>query len=123
MEKYVIKRNGAYEPLKPFKIEDAIKKGFKSVSISYDGTIYLQVFESLSQKTTWAVEEIQDMIEKLLYDKGYFEVMRSFMLYRHTRKLQREHVDELNEDTTYVNSTQTTEEYIGKTDWRINANA
>ncbi|MEX2569198.1 MAG: ribonucleoside triphosphate reductase, partial [Cyclobacteriaceae bacterium] len=50
-------------------------------------------------------------------------VMRSFMLYRHTRKMQREHVAGLNEDTTYVDSTQTIEEYIHLTDWRINANA
>ncbi|MDI1317495.1 MAG: ribonucleoside triphosphate reductase [Flavobacterium sp.] len=49
--------------------------------------------------------------------------MRSFMLYRHTRKLQREHIHGLNDDTTYVNSSQTIEEYISQTDWRINANA
>ncbi len=45
------------------------------------------------------------------------------MLYRHTRKLQREHVQGLNDDTTYIDSTQTIEEYIAQTDWRINANA
>jgi len=123
MENYVIKRNGVYETLKPFKIEDAIKRGFKSVGIDYDEDVYSQVLQALDKKTMWAVEEIQDIIEKQLYDKGYFEVMRSFMLYRHTRKLQREHVSGLNEDTTYVNSTQTIEEYISKTDWRINANA
>lgn len=49
--------------------------------------------------------------------------MRSFMLYRHTRKLQREHILGLNDDTTYVDSSQTIEEYISQTDWRINANA
>jgi ribonucleoside-triphosphate reductase len=49
--------------------------------------------------------------------------MRSFMLFRHTRKLQREHVLGLNDDTTYVDSTQTIEEYTNQTDWRINANA
>ena len=37
--------------------------------------------------------------------------------------MQREHVAGLNEDTTYVDSTQTIEEYIHQTDWRINANA
>ncbi|MBX2923335.1 MAG: ribonucleoside triphosphate reductase [Chitinophagaceae bacterium] len=123
MENYVIKRRGEYEPLQPFKIEDAIKKGFASVNIHYDSGIYLRVLASLEDKTTWAVEEIQDLIEKELYNKGYFEVMRSFMLYRHTRKLQREHIDGLNDDTTFVNSSQTIEEYISKTDWRINANA
>ncbi len=77
----------------------------------------------MQYKETWAVEEIQDLIEKNLFEKQYFEVMRSFMLYRHTRKLQREHVEGLNEDTTYVDSSQTIAEYIEQTDWRINANA
>jgi len=77
----------------------------------------------LTPKDTWSVEEIQDIIEQELFTKKHFEVMRSFMLYRHTRKMQREHVRGLNEDTTYVDSTQTIEEYINQTDWRINANA
>lgn len=123
MEHFVIKRNGAYEPLKPFKIEDALRKGFQSVGTAHDERVLEQTLATLSQKTTWAVEEIQDLIEKNLYENGYFEAMRSFMLYRHTRKMQREHVSGLNESTTYVDSSQTIEEYIGKTDWRINANA
>lgn len=123
MENYVIKRNGQYEPFKPFKIEDAIKKGFSSANILHDETVFTHVINCLEEKTTWAVEEIQDLIEKTLFNKGYFDVMRSFMLFRHTRKLQREHIEGLNDDTTFVNSTQTIEEYIGKSDWRINANA
>ncbi|HWK56768.1 MAG TPA: ribonucleoside triphosphate reductase [Parapedobacter sp.] len=123
MEKYVIKRSGAYEPFMPYKISDAIAKGFESVSQQLDEAAFDTVMESLDAKDTWAVEEIQDCIEKALYQRGHFEAMRSFMLYRHTRKLQREHIHGFNEDTTYVDSTQTIEEYISQTDWRINANA
>ncbi|HCD86154.1 MAG TPA: ribonucleoside triphosphate reductase, partial [Algoriphagus sp.] len=123
MEQYVIKRNGEYEPFASFKIEDALKKGFHSVSEVYDSVVFDRILRNLASKTTWAVEEIQDLIEKELFQSGYFQVMRSFMLYRHTRKLQREHVAGLNDDTTYVDSTQTIEEYIQQTDWRINANA
>jgi ribonucleoside-triphosphate reductase (formate) len=123
MIQYVIKRNGAYEPFQPFKIKDALEKGFKSVHQDFDSLLYESIIETLNSQTTWAVEDVQDIIEKSLYAKNHFEVMRSFMLYRHTRKLQREHVGGLNEDTTYINSTQTIEEYISETDWRINANA
>ena len=123
MEKYVIKRNGDYKPFESFKIEDAIAKCFNSVSIAFDESVFENVIKGLQAKETWAVEEIQDLIEKSLFEKQYFEVMRSFMLYRHTRKLQREHVEGLNEDTTYVDSSQTIAEYIEQTDWRINANA
>lgn len=123
MEKYVIKRNGDYKTFTSYKIEDAILKSFESVSVPFDESVYIDVIEALAIKDTWAVEEIQDIIEKILFEKRYFTVMRSFILYRHTRKLQREHVDGLNDDTTYVDSSQTIEEYISQTDWRINANA
>ena len=79
--------------------------------------------ESIGKKRVAAVEDIQDLIEVELYKARYFEVMRSFMIYRHTHKMQREHVSGLNEDTTFINSTQTIEEYIGKSDWRIKANS
>ena len=123
MEQYVIKRNGEYKPFESYKIKDAIEKSFESVSIPFDVSVYESVISFLQSKNTWAVEEIQDCIEKALFQKEYFPVMRSFMLYRHTRKLQREHIEGLNDDTTYVDSTQTIEEYISQTDWRINANA
>jgi len=123
MGNYVIKRNGKYKPFESYKIKDAIDKSFKSVSVVVDQSVFESIIIQLENEEVWAVEEIQDMIEKKLYEKKYFDVMRSFMLFRHTRKLQREHIAGLNDDTTYVDSSQTIEEYIEQTDWRINANA
>ena len=79
--------------------------------------------EVTNSKRLAAVEDIQDLIEQELYKARYFDVMRSFMIYRHTHKMQREHIAGLNEDTTFINSTQTIEEYISKSDWRIKANS
>ncbi|WMJ73179.1 ribonucleoside triphosphate reductase [Cytophagaceae bacterium ABcell3] len=123
MTRYVIKRNGEYEPFQLYKISDAIHKGFLSVKKDPEDSIILKLVEKLRHKELWSVEDIQDLIEQELFKAGHFEVMRSFMLYRHTRKMQREHANGLSEDTTYVNSTQTIEEYISRTDWRIKANA
>ena len=123
MDKFVIKRNGQYLPFEAFKIEEAIEKAFSSVSETYNPKVTETVFLLLSHQDTLAVEDIQDSIEKVLFEYNHFEVMRSFMIYRHTRKMQREHVLGLNDDTTYVDSTQTIEEYVHQTDWRINANA
>lgn len=123
MEKFVIKRNGEYKLLEEYKIKEAIEKGFLSVAQVFNEEIFTNVISSLNSKDVWSVEEIQDVIEKELFNNNLFEVMRSFMLYRHTRKLQRENSKGLTSDTTYVNSTQTIEEYISQTDWRINANA
>jgi len=123
MEKYVIKRNGDYKPFEAYKIQDAIQKAFQSVNQPVDTRIFKTVLSDLEVKFSWPVEEIQDMIERALFEKGYFQAMRSFIIYRHTRKLQREHINGLNDDTTYIDSTQTVEEYINQSDWRINANA
>jgi anaerobic ribonucleoside-triphosphate reductase len=117
----ILKRNGTHKEFLSFKIEDAIKKAFKSEHITYDSSIFFNVLDRLKSKRVVAVEDIQDAIEKELYKGRYFDVMRSFILYRHMHKMQRDTL--LDEDTTYINSTQTIEEYINKSDWRIKANS
>ena len=119
----VLKRNGLNETFESYKIEDAIKKAFKSEHVKYDSEVFFNVIEKVKNKRVIAVEDIQDIIEKELYKSRYFDVMKSFMLYRNIHKMQREHILGLNEDTTYINSTQTIQEYINGSDWRIKANS
>lgn len=121
MVETILKRDGTQKEFLSFKIEDAIKKAFKSQNITYDSAVFFNVLDQLKTKRAVAVEDIQDLIEKELYKARYFDVMRSFMIYRHTHKMQRDSI--LSEDTTYINSTQTIEEYILGTDWRIKANS
>ena len=121
MVENILKRDGSHKEFLSFKIEDAIKKAFKSEHITYDSAIFFNVLERLKNKRVVAVEDIQDAIEQELYKGRYFDVMRSFILYRHMHKMQRDHL--LEEDTTYINSTQTIEEYINGSDWRIKANS
>ncbi|MBD3807080.1 MAG: ribonucleoside triphosphate reductase [Epsilonproteobacteria bacterium] len=123
MVKRIIKRDGSSQKFVPFKIEDAIKKAFDSVVESYDKKVFLELMLSIKDKNEISVEEIQDMIEKMLYKHNHYEVMKSFMLYRHLHKIQREQILGLNEDTTYINSTQTILEYIDRSDWRVKANS
>jgi ribonucleoside-triphosphate reductase len=117
----ILKRDGSHEEFAAYKIEDAIKKAFQSEDAKYNDAIFLNVVEKIKSRKILAVEKIQDLIEEELYRAGHFEVMRSFMLYRHVHKMQRDNL--LQEDTTYINSTQTIEEYINKSDWRIKANS
>ncbi|MCW8894389.1 MAG: ribonucleoside triphosphate reductase [Sulfurimonas sp.] len=121
MVENILKRDGTYKEFLSFKIEDAIKKAFKSQNVNYDSSIFFNVLEKLKSKRVVAVEDIQDLIEEELYKARYFDVMKSFLLYRHMHKMQRDHL--IDEDTTYINSTQTIEEYINGTDWRIKANS
>lgn len=122
-QKEILKRDGSKEEFFPYKIEDAIKKAFKSENKPYDKSIFDAVMDEITFKKVVAVEDIQDIIEKALFNAGYFDELKSFMLYRHTHKMQREQILGLNDDTTYINSTQTINEYINGTDWRISANS
>lgn len=123
MNAYVIKRNGSYHPFAAYKIEDAVKRAFQSQQMLPDGVLIKDILREFDCKSIWAVEEIQDIIEKHLHLSGYFSVMKAFMLHRHTRKMQREHVAGLNDDTSYIDCSQTIEEYVFQKDWRIKANA
>lgn len=119
----ILKRDGTKQKFESYKIEDAIKKAFKSVNTKFDISVFFNVLFELKCKRVVAVEDIQDIIEKELYKARYFEVMKSFILYRHLHKIQREQILQINDDTTYINSTQTIEEYISGSDWRIKANS
>ena len=123
MIKTIIKRDGSSQKFVPFKIEDVIKKAFESEVKAYDKGVFAELMDTIKNRDEISVEEIQDIIEKVLYSHQHFEVMKSFMLYRHMHKIQREQILGLDEDTTYINSTQTIKEYIDKEDWRINANS
>jgi ribonucleoside-triphosphate reductase (formate) len=119
----ILKRDGLKQRFEQYKIEDVIKKAFKSVNVVYSQAVFFNVLEVLKQKRVVAVEDIQDVIEKELYKARYFEVMKSFMMYRHLHKIQREQILQIDSDTTYINSTQTIQEYINGSDWRIKANS
>lgn len=123
MVEEILKRDGKKKKFESFKIEDVIKKAFKSVNIKYNQAIFFNILDLINEKRVITVEDVQDIIEKELYKARYFDVMKSFMLYRHLHKIQREQVLQIDKDTTYINSTQTIQEYIDGTDWRINANS
>ncbi|HLV62857.1 ribonucleoside triphosphate reductase [Galbibacter sp.] len=123
MKNVVVKRSGAYVPLEGYKILIALDKAFSSVQQTTDTQLYNRLMRKIEHKSVLSVEDIQDAIERELFDAGYFEVLRSFTLYRYTRKMQREHSEGFNPFTTYVDSSQAVAEYIEQTDWRINANA
>lgn len=121
--KRVCKRDGSTEPFSSYKISDAIAKAFDSESRSPNPSCFSRVLDRIEAEDRYSVEEIQDIIEEELHNAGEFKVMKSFLTYRFLHKMQREHVLGLDQDTTYVNSTQSVQEYIHKSDWRINANA
>ena len=63
------------------------------------------------------VEEIQDCVEHLLIDSGFTATARAYIVYREQHHRLREDARTLVDAATSIN------EYLDRTDWRINANA
>ena len=103
--KKIIKRDGSFQEFFPYKIRDAIKKAYMSENVDFDEKVFDNVMGAIVFKDKLSVEDIQDLIEKKLFEAGDFAVLKSFMIYRHTHKMQREHILGLEEDTTYINCT------------------
>ena len=117
----VIKRDGNVEEFKPYKIDNVIELAFNNVNESHDRTVFDNVLKILKKsESKVSVEHIQDIIETQLYKKKHFDVLKSFIEYRQTHKVQRF----LKKDkTTFVDCNQTIDEYVDKVDWRILANS
>lgn len=116
----ILKRDGKLEEFKPYKILSAMEKAYASVNKEPNQKVIDFVIKKANELEFASVEIVQDMIEKAFFDNNDFDTLKSFMLYRHTRKLGREKALEYG---TYINCSSTIEEYTQKNDWRISANS
>lgn len=94
--KYVIKRNGATVPFTKERITNAIFRAAVSV-----GGRDRSMAEALSEQVTMllekqfkknqypGVEEVQDMVEKVLIENGHAKVAKAYILYREERNRRR----------------------------------
>lgn len=63
------------------------------------------------------VETIQDIVELNLMNAGHFKTARSYILFREQHRILRE------DKRVFVDVSASVEEYVGRKDWRVNANA
>lgn len=93
----VIKRDGIKEEFNRNKIRDAVLKAFgvtQNSSKTIDEDIYRAVTEitnSVVETEDQSIEDIQDQIEELLMDLGYYDVAKKYILYRKEREDIRNH--------------------------------
>ena len=92
----VIKRDGKKVNFDGTKIAVAIKKGFDSMEEKYKEDDINKVYNAVIDKIIKLkiekikIEEIQDLIEEKLEEKGYLDVLKSFSEYREQRAQSRE---------------------------------
>ena len=119
----VQKRNGSITTFDRAKIERAIQLAIDSVwwkDFSYIPVITDKIIETLTERvngTIPQVEYIQDVVEEILIKEWHDQVAKSYILYRQKRAESRENRD------VVVEVGKTMNEYLEKSDWRVNANA
>jgi ribonucleoside-triphosphate reductase (formate) len=117
------KRDGRMVDFDPEKVTNAIWGAAQSVG-GKDRTIAEKltkdVIKELERKYegggTPAVEHIQDIVEKVLVERGHAKTAKAFILYREQHKNIRE-VTKLLRDITIVN------DYLEEIDWRVRENS
>ncbi len=120
---YIRKRDGRLVKFEEKKIADAIFKAVEAVGGSdKEQTIYITkqvgaILETIFKKDIPTVENVQDLVEKMLIENGHAKVAKAYILYREQHARLRETKDLLGEAISMV------DEYIGKNDWRVNENA
>lgn len=90
----VIKRNGQEVEFDVNKINSAIEKAFKSQNKVADSNVICSVIDELvaTKKEVFAVEFIQDVVERNLMSHGHYDVAKAFILYREKRSNVRDWV-------------------------------
>lgn len=96
------KRTGQIVDFDLEKIENAIKKAFDSKQVEYDPAIVESVDKLISRtyNVPVSVETIQDYVERALMQFGYYDIAKTFILYREQRKSTRfvkERIDYMNQ--------------------------
>lgn len=119
----VRKRDGRLADYDIGKIENAIAKAMISLG---DGEIKdckkmakiteLNLMEDFEDKIP-SVEDIQDVVEKVLMTNGYENVAKAYILYR------RDHEKVRNIQNTVMDYKQTVDKYLNLADWRVKENS
>lgn len=120
----VKKRDGSIVEFDVSKISAAITKAFDALGRQrHPGVIDMLVlrvtaeFEPKICDGLISVEDIQDCVEKVLSEAGYFDVAKAYILYRR----QRENVR--NAGGTLLNYKELVDNYLQINDWRVKENS
>lgn len=97
MKKFTItKRDGSKDRFSLDKIMNAIIKAFQSVEEPIDLGSISKIVSHLEISDDIKVEDIQNQVEVALMKEGYYDVAKSFMLYRQRHTEDRETIEKIN---------------------------
>ncbi len=124
MVNVIKKRDGREVPFDEKKIEQAVYKATRAVGheneeisreITQEVLSYLNIF--FKDEGVPTVEQIQDLVEKILIEKGYANIAKAYILYREQHAKLRD-ARKLFSDAMNVIST-----YLDRSNWKVNENS
>jgi len=92
----ITKRDGSKDRFSLDKIMNAIIKAFQSVEEPIDLGSISKIVSHLEISDDIKVEDIQNQVEVALMKEGYYDVAKSFMLYRQRHTEDRETIEKIN---------------------------
>lgn len=122
--KFIRKRDGRLEAFDPKKIESAVFAAAKAVGgenvekaqeITRQTVSFLEVLYKGERVPT--VENVQDLVEKVLIENGHAKTAKTYILYREQHAHLRETRELLSDAVNMVDN------YIQQKDWRVKENA
>ncbi len=124
MVEFIRKRDGRLVPFEEEKIVGAIRKAVRAVGgsdMDKAGRIARQVVGILEvlykDGQVPTVENVQDLVEKILIENGHAKVAKNYILYRKQREALRKTKEFMRESIASIDS------YLTQEDWRVNENA
>jgi ribonucleoside-triphosphate reductase (formate) len=94
-EIFIVKRDGKKESFSIDKIKNALAKAFLSVGSFASQDILTSILSRISVTDGTTVEDIQNQVEVALMSERYYQVAKSYMLYRQKHLEDREIRDKL----------------------------
>jgi ribonucleoside-triphosphate reductase (formate) len=125
MERLTRKRDGSIVPYQREKIETAIQKAAKAAKIvpfkeSFElskNVEFILEKEFFRRGSIPSVEEVQDIVERVLIKQDYAEIAKIYILYRAKRGEARDLAETIPSALSLI------EQYLDKSDWRISENS
>ena len=120
MPKQIKKRDGCLETWSTERIAQAILKALNASGIK-DPLLSTRMAKKVEGKLSGfdvpEQEKVQDMVEMVLMESRLFDVAKKYILYREKRREFR------SQKEAYLDITDTIDNYLNKSDWRVNENA
>lgn len=118
------KRDGRLVPFEKEKIVEAIYKAaiavggkdYETAEKLADKVVEIAGYQYIDQDDVPAVEDIQDLVEKVLVKSGHYRTAKAYILYRKQHEI-------LRDSRQLIQSNEIINNYLDKSDWRVKENS